>query len=828
MDHSLQLHNELGIPERILQMRGLNKQPERVSADARLFYVQGCFMAEYEDNYNEYVPLFDSQPTYETLSTQQLRFYFTWRASVRNRRAVGAGICYIYLYFFELINNIGVSGNLEALEHMAYIINTYINNYADSAPLFKSWFRDYYALNNIDIPFPTLIQSVGLAELFPLELCDQIEYAYTLRICSQDITKNPIISEFGFIRFVECYNTVIKNLRILFKMYGLDIENLFEGVFISDNAWFPYEYAIFYNISQPKERVLHLNRFEQYVCVRGVWIRRVMSFDPSSVSVINMIVTKITAALCTQTASSVKPPDDLRQTPYAAVINDRYLDDIIISAAKQCLQAAYTGELLPVTMALNDQSGSGIISAIWRARSIPAASNSDREIARQFVSQAHILADYTDNYGSAGSLPGLPSAKCTYSILSVPQIRMYIAWRTSYVNKNQTDPNPMFARIYANELINKVGAGTDLDILEKLAGLIVYAPEITEIFLDYFITHSGYLLFSDVIRRFNVYGYFPHIIIQNRDFKDWFRLFADKLDHTPDISVADAFNLCIAKLWDYFDNAGLSFLILFLCMDNERRAKWSAFSNAVYLNDHTGGKAYTSVSVSDYDSYAFNTAYRKWVCTSASAINPKSYYLIDYIIKRLSAHMRKTKIPKMQLKRVKNIFPPSSTYSKYISAIMSDGFTDIIDKAFQDHKQSGRERIKVKVDINLLDGVRKSADANLEKLMTAYEDEEIKPEETIYPQSKISDNGWESFKAALSEMQRRALTAVLDGKTNELHALARAESIMAEVLIESINNTALIYTGDYIIEETDAGPKIFEEYFEAVASYQGRLRSQPN
>ncbi|MDR2648873.1 MAG: TerB N-terminal domain-containing protein, partial [Clostridiales bacterium] len=266
---------ETDVPDRILQMRRLKKRPRDdgrtyLGADPRLFYIQGCFMAEYEDHYAEYYePLFDSQPTYEALSIKQLRCYFTWRAAIRSRRASGTGIYYIYLYLFELINNIGVAGSLEALERMAFVINTYRNIFAGSVPLFKTWFRDYYALNNVDKPFSELVRGLGLSDVFPVETYeDEFEYIYTLRIGDFDITGDPFIADFGFLGFARCYNAVMKNLKLLFNMYGFDIDSLFKGAFNTDNTWFPYDRAIFCDTAVSNDRVLRFSAHEQYVCVR--------------------------------------------------------------------------------------------------------------------------------------------------------------------------------------------------------------------------------------------------------------------------------------------------------------------------------------------------------------------------------------------------------------------------------------------------------------------------------------------------------------------------------------------------------------------------------
>ena len=807
---------DANVPDRIILMRELNKHPGgSFSNGARLFHVQGLFMADFEDHYNEYVPLSDSQPSYDTLSINQLRFYFTWRASIRKRQAIEAGIYYIYLYFFELLNNIGVSDGIQALEQMAYIINTYKNSFAGSVHLFKTWFRDYYALNKIDKPFSRLVQQMGLTELFPVESYEiEFEYAYALRMGGADFPNNQSIADFGFYKFIKCYNTVISNLIQLFKMYGIDIEDLFKGTYNSDNSWFPYEHAVFHNADATKDRVVRLSAYEQYICVRGVWNRRVMSYDPISVSVVNLIIEKIQNALCIKAAVLDKVPPCLWNTPYMALINDRYFDEIIISSVKQCLMPASSEDLPTTTYEIFEQSDSGVVNAIWQARSIPSTSRTDMETARQFVSQAHILADCMDNYDANTQLPDTANVKCTYSMLSIPQTRLYITWRTKFKNNGQTHTEPVFAFIYASELINKINANSDLEVLEKLAPLIKHVPEISEIFFDYYVTQNVSVPFTDIIRQFNVSTYFPYIAIQNRAYEDWFVLFQDKLGFKPQIETAGAFNLCIKKLREYFENAGLTFMILFLGMDNDRRSHWSAFSRAVYLFDNNAYKSNINVSVSDYDTYSYSTAYRRWTCLSASAINTKSYYLIGYIIKRLASLMSRQKLPDLNTKRVKSMFPPSPAYMKYIDAIVSEDFTKIIDSSHNEYTQTMSEPVKVRVDVSLLDNVRKAADENLEKLLADYEDDIS--EDTEVTQSIITETGWDAFFSALSDVQRRAVIDVLEERPNELCDLARAESVLPEVLIESINTTALDFTGDYIIENTDEGSKIFEEYAEAL------------
>jgi hypothetical protein len=549
-----------------------------------------------------------------------------------------------------------------------------------------------------------------------------------------------------------------------------------------------------------------------------------MSYDPASVSVVSLIIKKMVRALSRQPADYSGAPSDPRFTPYMAVIGDRYFDEIIASTAARCLSGTYDGRILPVALELENPYQSAAVKAIWRARSIPAASRADVEITRQFVSQARMLADCVDDYDSAEPLPAPSSVKCTYSMLDLPLSRMYLTWRARYKAHKQTDVNPLFAKIHANELINKIGAETDMEVLEKLADLIKYAPDLSETFLDFFVTRQVETPFSQLIRQLDVPAYFPNIAIQSGDFEDWYGLFADKTmlrksaffsERTGSI-LAGAFNRAIKKLRELFENAGLTFIILFLKMDEDRRAHWKPFSGAVCLADYSSVTTNKYMNISDYDSYAYYFAYRKWQCESASAIDNSSLYLISYIIKRLTFHLHKLKnfkksslsLPCIQSSKIKQMFPSADSYAGYISMIKSDDFNNAIDSAFTEF--TAPKPIKIRVDTALLDMARKSADKNLERLIADYGEESA--EKSDAQPEIITETGWGAFISALNGVQLRALSAAANERAGELTALARSEGVMAEVLVESINNAALAHIGDYIIEDTGEGQRIFEEY----------------
>lgn len=108
------------IPEKIREMHRVYNHGGFPQAKNYNFYRQGVFMADYEDDY-EYTGRFVRYfPTYHDMTDEQLRGYFSWRTKYRKMRAQGVldaafvrdsidrCMSFLYVYIYELLNNIGV------------------------------------------------------------------------------------------------------------------------------------------------------------------------------------------------------------------------------------------------------------------------------------------------------------------------------------------------------------------------------------------------------------------------------------------------------------------------------------------------------------------------------------------------------------------------------------------------------------------------------------------------------------------------------------------------------------------------------------------------
>ena len=145
------------LPERYREMRAISRweagedgRPGRWLSEAELFFRQGTFMADFEDNC-PYTGLFKSYfPTYNAMSDRQLRGYFTWRAAVRRDDVQETSLSFAYVYLYELINGIGITEPLDGFRKIEAFWQTYRAFAPELDRYVNVWLQDYAVYHGLD------------------------------------------------------------------------------------------------------------------------------------------------------------------------------------------------------------------------------------------------------------------------------------------------------------------------------------------------------------------------------------------------------------------------------------------------------------------------------------------------------------------------------------------------------------------------------------------------------------------------------------------------------------------------------------------------------
>lgn len=139
------------LPEQYRAMRKLASSPEAYRRPEEwLFWKQGKFMEDFEDDYDyrgEYIRYF---PTYQSMNDMQLRGYFSWRTKVRRGVVEETSLSFAFVYIYELINQIGVDSPEEGLDTLRRFWNSYREYEPHLDRYMKRWLADYVVYYGLD------------------------------------------------------------------------------------------------------------------------------------------------------------------------------------------------------------------------------------------------------------------------------------------------------------------------------------------------------------------------------------------------------------------------------------------------------------------------------------------------------------------------------------------------------------------------------------------------------------------------------------------------------------------------------------------------------
>ncbi len=119
------------------------------SRDA-IFLKQARLLADFEDDFPYAGTLTRYYPTYQSLTDEELRGYFTWRTRLRRGEMEKAPLTFAFLYIYELLNQVGVGSAQDGYEKLLFFREAY--GVLDDGILsyLNRWIRDYVVYYDLD------------------------------------------------------------------------------------------------------------------------------------------------------------------------------------------------------------------------------------------------------------------------------------------------------------------------------------------------------------------------------------------------------------------------------------------------------------------------------------------------------------------------------------------------------------------------------------------------------------------------------------------------------------------------------------------------------
>lgn len=268
------------VPEPIRKMRrmyGYGREMEL--SRAGVFYRQAELMRDYEDDVPWSGPFSRYFPTYNDMTVQQLRGYFSWRTQLRkgNYQPIDTSAAYIYIY--ELLNGIGADSPEDILGRLKDFEQGYLDTgFGDSrmrANLHR-WMLEIAVLNGIvsedviSLADPDMLEKdKALTVLKESESYSDDEVFSALCIfAKKNFAQSPVITN-DPARGAHLFSMVWRRI----SGYRFENKSLFTLCFgrKKTRRWYPLFNAVYYDRSGRNDRDYVLDGCRSYSLRNGSW-----------------------------------------------------------------------------------------------------------------------------------------------------------------------------------------------------------------------------------------------------------------------------------------------------------------------------------------------------------------------------------------------------------------------------------------------------------------------------------------------------------------------------------------------------------------------------
>lgn len=444
-----------------------------------------------------------------------------------------------------------------------------------------------------------------------------------------------------------------------------------------------------------------------------------------------------------------------------------------------------------------------------------------------FYKQGMFMKDFTDDY--TGNTP-FSQYFPYYQMMGYEQLRTYFTWRTRVRQGNVSDISLSYAFLYIYELLGNIGVDNPQDGLDKLMffwkNFSVYNKTIDKYILrwlkDYHIYYELPHTFREFTEKNGLAGHYPKLAETDDSF-DLFcaiskydirksNFFTDKTSQM----ITDCFSYVLERIRQDFEAAGIHFDNA-LFRPTRKIVAWKPFKDALFY--HWVKQRDRHVVLSENEIYVCKK--NEWTF-STIITTEKGRQFIGYVIKRMESVLRQVTKYKFKLTANMNMINEDTIRILTKAGLFIDKIVPVAVMEFY------REATKtvVRVDYESLARIRQEALITQKSLIV---EEQAEKEDTAYApilfsaqdQNVFADpsevepvsggGAWDNLKDALNEEEAKALAVILQG--GDIKAFADECGIMLEVLVDGINEKAMDYIGDNLMDEDFV---LYDDYKEQV------------
>jgi len=275
------------LPSMLRTARSLEKGASQIwQSRESIFMKQAKLLANYEDDYDYSGSVTHYYPTYQALTDQELRGYFSWRTRLRRGEVRETSLSFAFLYIYELLNQIGTADPMDGYRKLVEFRDAYGQLDANILPYLKRWLVDYVVYYGLDAAL--LASSPQVTYDWSITVLEHIQEQDTAKII--DAVKQLSPKWLARSRYYEASKEDMDEVivRVLRRMSAhcaarckkTLVEQYFGG--FTQYQVRPFDTAVFCDPLKRRNYEYAVDDQLVYRCENGLWSIRKRAFSPKS------------------------------------------------------------------------------------------------------------------------------------------------------------------------------------------------------------------------------------------------------------------------------------------------------------------------------------------------------------------------------------------------------------------------------------------------------------------------------------------------------------------------------------------------------------------
>ena len=253
-----------------------------------LFLKQAKLLQNYEDDYRFEGNVLRYYPTYQALTDQELRGYFSWRTKLRRGEVQKTSQSFAFLYIYELLNQIGVQDPMDGYQKLTAFRDAYGPLEEGILSYLDKWMTDYvvyYALEpGLLGTSPQVIRDRSITVLDMVQQQNEAKVMYALKqLAPKWLSRSKFYKE----NQNDCDAILFRVLRRVSHHYDKRTQKTMVEQYLGKLSSFQvrlFDAAVFCNPLKKRNCEYALDERCVYRCQNGLWTvtRHSGSMQPNS------------------------------------------------------------------------------------------------------------------------------------------------------------------------------------------------------------------------------------------------------------------------------------------------------------------------------------------------------------------------------------------------------------------------------------------------------------------------------------------------------------------------------------------------------------------